>query len=228
MHYKHYLKVFLAIGLTTTLSGCLGGNGNNIVAGGGGGGASDYDRAYDAALNTIPTTDMPTAINATYAGQFKAAVNDGSAPGIGEGVEVLGDLSMAVDWTDGQTTNPFTGTASNIVVTDIGSGASETLTGSLSVLPDTGTISRVNTPASTVGGFAVPELNTGAFTFEVGGNLSGSEGEVTARVGIGGNFVGPAGETMVGVVSGGFKSVDSTSPAIFDAGIGGTAYLNKQ
>lgn len=226
-------KVVLAIGLTSSLSGCLGSNGNGGAAGGGaaGGGAagaSAFDTAYDAAQGLGPTRDMPTSINATYAGQFQAEVNDGSATGIDEGVSLLGDLNVAVDWTDGQSTDPFSGTASNIVVTDAASGASETLTGELTVNSVGNAITRVNTPASTVGGFAVPELNTGAFSMQFEGRVSGTEGEVDAVVGVGGAFHGPAGESMIGVVSGGFKEVGSTNPAIFDAGIGGTAYLNKE
>lgn len=228
MLYHPIFKVVLAIGLTSSLSGCLGSNGSGGAAGGTAAGASDFETAYDAANGLGPTQDMPTAINATYAGQFKAGVNSGSAAGFNENVEILGDLNLAVNWTDGQTTNPFSGGAKNIVVTDVTNGASETLIGELSVLPDTGSISRVNIPASTVGGFAIPELNTGAFSFEVGGQVSGSEGAVDARVLVGGNFHGPAGESMVGVVSGGLKEVGSTNPAIFDAGIGGAAYLNKQ
>lgn len=232
MQQSTILKVVLAFGLTTSLSGCLGGNGNGIVTAVDGGGAapgsSEYEAAYDSALNIAPTSTMPTVINATYAGQFKAGVNSGSATGVNDNVEILGDLAVAVDWTDGQTTDPFTGTASNIVVTDVASGASETLTGELTVNSVGNTIGRVNTPAQTIGGFAVPETNTGAFSMQFEGRLAGSEGEVDALVGVGGSFNGPNAETMVGGVSGGFKEVGNSDPAIFDAAIGGTAYLNKQ
>ncbi|SDW66349.1 hypothetical protein [Roseicitreum antarcticum] len=188
-----------------------------------------FEDNYNAAIGTQPTTNMPTRIEGDYSGQFKVGVNTGSLGDINQNAEIFGDVNVAVDWTDGQSTNPFTGSASNILVRDVTSGASETLTGTLNV--DTalgGTISRVTNPSTVVGGFTIPETNTGAFQFGMNGRLSGSEGEVDATVLVGGTFHGTNAETMTGVVSGGFSEVGSTNPAIFDAGIGGVIYLNRQ
>lgn len=222
---KTLLASTLCLGFATALSGCVGGGGGGV----GGGGAAGFEAAYDAANAKAPTSDMPTAIAANYSGQFKAGVNSGSANGVNENVEIVGDVDVAVDWTDGQTTNPFSGTASNIVVTDVQTGENETLTGTLSVDDGIGgAIDRATIPAQVVGGVSIPEVNTGGFQFGMTGELSGSEGALDATVLVGGSFRGPGGESMVGVVSGGFKEVGSTNPGLFDAGIGGVIYLESE
>lgn len=230
MNRNAILKSVLCLGVVTALSGCLGNSGGAGAGGtgGGGGGSTGFEAAHDAASSKAPTSDMPTRLAAEYNGQFKAGVNSGSIGKINQNVEVIGDVKVTVDWADGQTTNPFSGTASNIVVTDVVSGASETLNGTLGVDAGIGgTIARTTIPSSVVAGVTVPEVNTGSFQFGMSGDLSGSEGKIEATVLVGGNFHGPGGESMVGVVSGGFKEEGSTNPAIFDAGIGGVIYLNK-
>jgi len=228
MNKSKLFRPTLCIAIATLLSGCIGGSGSG--GGSGGGGSGDFETNYDAASGKAPTSDMPTQLQANYGGQFKSGVSGGgSVAGINENVEIIGDLDVAVDWTDGQSTNPFTGTASNIVVTDVVDGGSETLGGTLTVDNGIGgTIMRVATPASNIGGISVPAIETGSFQFGMTGQLSGSEGDLDATVLVGGNFHGPGAESMVGVVSGGFKEVGSTNPAIFDAGIGGVAYLNRE
>lgn len=230
MNSNILFKSALFVGVAAALSGCVGGGGGSGGgAGGSGGGSAGFEAAHDAANEKIPTSDMPTSISANYSGQFKAGVNSGSATGVNENVEILGDVDVDVDWTDGQSTNPFSGTASNIMVTDVQSGESETLTGTLSVNDEMGgVITRTNIPAQNMGGFSIPETNTGSFQFGMTGALSGSEGDLDATVLVGGNFRGAGGETMVGVVSGGFSEVGSTDPSIFDAGIGGVVYLNRE
>lgn len=233
MKSEVFLKSALCLVVATALSGCLGsggsGGGGGGAGGGGGGGSAGFEAAHDAANAKVPTSDMPTRIAADYSGQFKAGVNSGSANGVNENVEIIGDVAVAVDWTNGQTTNPFSGTASNIVVTDVQTGDSETLTGTLNVDGGIGgVIERTTIPAQNVGGFSIPEVNTGSFQFGMTGDLSGSEGDLEATVLLGGNFRGPGGESMVGVVSGGIREVGSTNPALFDAGIGGVIYLNRQ
>lgn len=230
MFYSKFITTTACIGLTTILSGCLGsGSGGGDDAGNGTGGPVMFEDNYDAANALVPTSDMPTRIEADYVGQFKAGVNGGSAGQIGQNSEIFGDLDVAVDWTDGQTDNPFSGTASNIYVRDAASGEGETLTGSLNVSSDIpGTIARQSIPASNIAGVAVPAVQTGAFEFGMDGTLSGSEGDLEATVLVGGNFRGEGGEAMVGAVSGGIREVGSTNPAIFDAGIGGVAYMNRQ
>lgn len=222
---------FFTMGLCATmavsLSGCLDGGGD--AGDGPGVGAAGFEAAYNAADGKAPTADMPTALNADYAGQFKAGVRSGAAIGVDENVEIVGDLNLGVQWTENQTNNPFTGSASNIVVTNVVSGTSETLSGSLNVDPDqANTITRTNVPGSTIAGISVPESNTGAFAVGFNGQLTGAEGAVDATVGITGFFRGPQGESMVGVVNGGFKEADSTNPALFDAAVGGVAYLDRQ
>ncbi|WGW02919.1 hypothetical protein [Tropicibacter oceani] len=233
--HKLYTTI-LAAGLVTALSGCLqsGGGGGGGFGGGGGGGGSDYEAAFDAASGRAPTSDMPTRIQAEYEGQFKVGVNGGSADLLGSQIdpqmaEIVGDLEIGVDWTDGQTANPFTGKADNITVTEAGTSNSVVLDGELTVdasLP--ASLTRTVIPAQVVGGQSIPEVQTGAMLLHMTGQLShdGQRGDVTAQ--LGGNFVGPQGEGMIGAVVGGIKDVDDPTAQIFDAGFGGTFYLLKK
>lgn len=109
-----------------------------MLAGGGAGGGQDFETAYDGVSQKAPTSDMPTSLKASYDGQMKIGVNSGWAQIFGadmdaNSAEIIGDLAVDVGWTDGQTTNPFTGTASNIVATEAGTSNSVKLDGTLTV-----------------------------------------------------------------------------------------------
>lgn len=227
---KAIFMTVVSTGLMMTLSGCLSGGG----AGGGGiGGSADYEAAFDAATARAPTTDMPTSLDANYKGQFKVGVNSGTAEIFGPNAdpqmaEITGDLDIDVAWVEGQTANPFSGTASNIVATEAGTSNTMDIEGQLTVdnsLP--ASISRVHTPATVIAGQNVPELDTGAFLFHMSGRVEaeGREGDATLQ--LGGNFFGPGGDAMVGTVNGGINDVGNPSPQIFDAGIGGTFYATQ-
>lgn len=224
--------VMACTGLATTLSGCLGSS--NSAGLGGAGGSQGYEAAFDAVTAKGPTTDMPTTIKASYEGQFKVGVNRGTAQLLGTNVdpvsaEIIGDMAIDVDWTDGQTTNPFSGTASNIVATEAGTSNSVLLDGTLTVdrgLP--ASLARTTIPAQVVAGFSVPEQNTGSSLFHMSGRLSNGANQGDATLQFGGTFFGPGGESMTGPVSGGINDANNPSPQIFDMGVGGTFYANKK
>jgi hypothetical protein len=228
---KRILTPIVSIGLMMSLSGCLSGGGSS--GGGGGGGSDGYEAAFDAASGRAPTSDMPTSLDANYQGQFKVGVNSGTADIFGpdadpQSAEIIGDLDIDVAWTEGQASNPFSGTASNIVATEAGTSNSVAIAGQLTVddaLP--ASISRVHTPSTVIAGHTVPDLDTGSFLFHMTGQLEseGRQGDATLQ--FGGSFFGPGGNAMVGAVSGGINDVDNPSPQIFDAGIGGTFYATQ-
>ncbi len=231
---KKFLMSVASIIAVTSLSGCLsGGNGGVVGAGGSGGGAAGFEAAYDAVAARAPTTDMPTSLDATYTGQFKVGVNNGTAQFFGTNLdpqlaEVVGDLDIDVAWTENQVANPFSGSATNIVATLAGTSTSVPITGDLTVtdaLPFT--LNRVNTPSQVIAGQTIPELNTGAFLFHMTGRLENDGEQGDATVQFGGNFFGPGGNAMVGAVVGGINDLSNPSASIFDAGIGGTFYATQ-
>jgi hypothetical protein len=228
--------IWVSIVVATALSGCVS-NGKGAAgggAGGGGGGASStFETEFGKVEATAPTQNMPTALDANYKGQMKLGVNTGTSTILPSGVdanmaEIIGDVDLNVAWTDGMTTNPFTGTAGNFTATEAGTSNTVAIAGTLNVDPSLpGTVTRVHTPAQTLMGHAIPALDTGAFEMTMKGQLGaeGEKGDVTLL--LGGNFIGDNAASMMGAVSGGVKDVNSTGPAIFDAGLGGVFYANK-
>lgn len=221
----------LSIGLVTVLSGCLG---NGGAGGGAAGGAGDFEAAFNAASQRAPTSDMPTSLQGNYKGQMKVGANSGASDLLGpdvniQDVEIIGDVDLNVAWTDGMTGNPFTGTASNFIGTVAGTTNSAPIEGTLTVdtsLP--GSIMRTHTPSQTIMGQTIPDLDTGAALVHMTGRMGtgDQQGDVTLQ--LGGAFFGPGGNAIVGPVVGGVKGVNSTNPALYDAGLGGTYYAVKQ
>ena len=226
------IRFSLAILASTAVAGCLG---NDIgttstssgtgtaTSGPTGGGASGFQANFDRVSAIAPTSDMPTAIQASYAGQMRADVSDGPDV-VGE---VVADLNLDVDWTDGQTANPFSGTASNFQGRVEG-GDFEAIDGTLSVDNSfAGVITRQVIPGGTVGGFPIPEVQTGAMNVTLSGQLTQGD-TVDATVTLGGNFHGAGATAAIGAVTGGFSDAASPGPSIFDGAIGGTYYLERQ
>ena len=222
-------RLGLALVLGTSLSGCLhGGSGGGGGAGGGGGGGgaggSGFDAEFDRVTAKAPTSNMPPAINASYAGRLKVDVTDPSST-IGQ---VEGDLNLDVAWNDGQTTNPFTGTASNFTGT-LATGETGTIDGTLTVNDSFGgSISRVVNPAMNVGGITVPETQTGALSVTLTGDLSQGGTTADTLITLGGSFFGNAGEAALGPVVGGYNLPGSSNPAVFDGAIAGTYYIEQK
>lgn len=222
------LKSATCVSILVSLSACMSSNTAN-----GPGGSLGFEAAFDAATDLAPTTDMPTSLNATYTGQMKVGVNSGSTPLFGtidaQNAEIIGDVTLDVDWTDGMTGPALTGNATNFVATEAGTTNSVDLGGTLEVATTpTPTVSRVSMPATVIAGQTIPALNTGAFQATLSGQLSnGSDaGDVTLL--LGGTFFGSGARAMTGPVSGGVRATDSTNPGLFDAGFGGTFYANRK
>lgn len=219
------MRFGLALLASTAVAGCLGSsNGGGTASTSGPAGSSGFQAEFDRVSAIAPTSDMPTTIQATYTGQMRADVTDASAV-VGE---VVGDLNLAVDWTDGQATNPFSGTASNFQGRATG-GDFTAIDGTLSVDNTfAGTIARNVIPSSTIGGITIPEVQTGAMNVTLSGQLSQEAETVDATVTLGGNFLGAGASAATGAVSGGFNNASTSGPAIFDGAIAGTYYLERQ
>lgn len=224
-------RLGLALVLGTSLSGCLqgssgggAGGGGTGGGGGGGGGSSSFDTEFDRVTAKAPTSNMPTAINASYAGRLKVDVTDPSST-IGE---VEGDLDLDVAWNDGQATNPFTGTASNFTGTLV-TGQTGTIDGTLTVDNSFGgSISRVVNPSMNVGGVTIPETQIGALSVTLTGELSQGGTAADTQITLGGSFFGDAGEAALGPVVGGYNLPNSGNPAVFDGAIAGTYYIEQK
>ncbi|MBN7784285.1 hypothetical protein JYP51_05100 [Ponticoccus gilvus] len=222
-------RLGLVLVLGTSLSGCLGsssggGGGGAGGGGGGGGGGSSFDTEFDRVTAKAPTSNMPTEINASYAGRLKVDVTDPTTT-IGE---VEGDLNLDVAWRDGQTTNPFSGTASGFTGTLV-TGETGAIDGTLTVDDSFGgSISRVVNPAMEVAGVSVPETQVGALTVTLTGELSQGGTTADTNIMLGGSFFGDAGEAALGPVVGGYNLPDSANPAIFDGAIAGTYYIEQE
>lgn len=193
---KRFHAAILPMVAAFGLSGCLGsGGGGGAGIGGGaapapgpGGGAFATELARVQALN--PTTNMPTAINATYTGQAQADLSDGGAP-VGQ---ATADLNLALNWTDGgPAANVWSGNASNLRGT-VG-GTTFTSTGTIPVNGATSGVTRTPAAGVAVGGMMV----------NLAGNvdIDDGSGPETRNVGmqLGGNFYGNNAVAMTGSAS---------------------------
>ncbi|MBL4917924.1 hypothetical protein [Szabonella alba] len=209
----------VALTAVTGLSACLGsgsGGGGAGGGGGGGGGGGSYQSNFDAVSGQGPTQNMPTSLNADYSGQMEVDVNDGTQSGT-----AYADLDIAVNWTEGQSSNPFSGTASNFTG-ELASGQAGDITGTLEVVDaPVGTINR-STFAVPAPGSGTVSVGGGQFTMRGDLAVDGTEYDTTLL--LGGNFFGSGASAMQGAVSGGVKE-KGIGGALFDAAAGGTFYL---
>ena len=143
----------------------------------------------------------------------------------------MADLNLGIDWTDGQpdAQNPFTGGARNFrgVASD---GATLTIDGELQVDPSFGVaLRRVETGEINLPGLpSVPSQQTGSMMVTLSGDLT-SEGEsMRGELLLGGVFFGTGGQAVQGSVSGGLRDTATPSGQVFDAGAGGTFYIERQ
>ncbi|WP_148234645.1 hypothetical protein [Pseudooceanicola batsensis] len=142
---------------------------------------------------------MPTTMNATFTGatrQDLRETNGGAIVG-----EMMADLELTANWTDGQSTNPWSGKADNFRGSM--NGQDYTLTGELTVAAAeakslTSTIGRsANTIALPTGGTTT--VATGAAAVNLAGDVddgSGTPHEVIMS--LGGSFFGPQGTAISG------------------------------
>ena len=223
MKHSKILKNSFVLVACTGLSACFGSTGG--TGGGPGGGVSfaSYQGEFDRVTNQAPTSDMPTSLQASYSGAMRADVTDGSAV-VGQ---ILADVNLDVDWTDGSSANPFSGGASNFQGTMDGGTTVGDIEGTLSVdsaLPNAILRNTTTVPLPTGG---TQTLNTGALSVSLAGTLTADGESVDTNLFLGGNFFGPGATAAVGTVVGGF-SPEGTDPlqGIFTGGsVGGTFYL---
>ncbi|NNU82005.1 hypothetical protein HMH01_16325 [Halovulum dunhuangense] len=215
-------RAALLLACTVALGACDSSTNGGGGGGGGGGSSSEtpFQENFDQVTGTAPTSNMPTSINATYAGAVQASVNDGV-----EELGILdGDVTLDVAWTDGQSTNPFSGQIDNLRFTD--SDGTVALQGELVTDNDVGSISR--TEVSALGQTAF----TGSMTVLMRGNVSVQDGGETlsgdADIQLGGPFFGSGASGSAGAASGGLRLDEGTSGAIADYAIAGEYYLRRQ
>jgi hypothetical protein len=228
MKCKRMILAVTQIGVVLSFAGCVNStmSTSNAVNG-------DFETAYDAVSNTAPTSDMPTRLEGAYKGRLKMGVNQGPADALGSGInatnaEIFGDLNLAVDWTDGQTGNAITGTASNFTANEAGSTATIGFDGTLSVdASEPATIARVVTPAQTIAGYSVPEIATGSAAWVMTGQLSRDGTTADTRLLFNGQLKGAGASSINGAVVGSLTEAGTaqTGP---DVGLGGVFYANKQ
>ena len=231
MQFSNPLRLGAVLVMTTALAGCLGGGGGGGggtggggTGGGGGTPSGSFQQNFDRVTAKTPTSNMPTTLQATYAGRLKAEVTD-TVNTVGE---VEGDINLDVDWTDGQSANPFTGTVSNIEGTLTG-GQSGAIAGTLTVDDSFGgAIQRTVTPAQQINGINIPETQVGALSVTLTGELTEGATVADTQVTLGGAFFGDQGEAALGPVVGGFNVAGSQNPAIFDGSIAGQYYIEAQ
>ncbi|MGD9917435.1 MAG: hypothetical protein AB7U46_05405 [Paenirhodobacter sp.] len=210
----------LALGaVALSLAGCMG---NGSGGGGGGGGSmssSDYDTKFAQIENLAPTGNMPTSLKANYTGAAKMDLREGDT---GDSIgEVMADLDLDVDWTEGQTNNVWSGQATNFRGTM--NGDDFTAEGVLEVDPETSTVGRSeSTIALPTGG--TQTVASGAMLVHLGGELTvdGTTGQ--AGMQLGGAFFGDRGRAAIGTAGLGLNTDGDTSPELVGVG---TYYLEQ-
>jgi len=191
-----------AAAMAMALSGCL----SSSNGGGGAGGTGPVTPAdYDTSLNRVqqlgPTGNMPTRLQATYSGATKQNVIDnGTGNTVGE---MLADLELTADWTDGQTTNPWSGTADNFRGTV--NGQALAITGELTVAEAeanslSGTIGRSQNTIPLPGGGS-QTVATGAMTVNLAGTVDDNGTDRDFVMNLGGGFFGDQGQAITGTAS---------------------------
>lgn len=180
-----YLFRGLGLGLLgLSLAGCMGSGGG--TGGGGGGGASDYDSKVERIYNLGPTINMPTSLKASYTGEAQMALQDVET-GADAG-EMMADLDLAVDWTEGQTSNVWSGQATNFRGTL--NGSEFTATGALAVDPSNSIVERTPQDIPAAGG--TEHIDTSGMVVNLAGDLTINGATDHADMQLGGAFYGDA------------------------------------
>jgi len=232
MNFSGGFKLGIVLAAATALAGCTSSGGGGNGGGGGGGGSTvglaEYQGEFDRVTMQAPTSDMPTRLQANFVGAMQADVQDNTGANRGS---IIADLDLDIDWTDGQTTDPFSGGAKNFRGTTDGGTTVESIAGELTVDPSLPNVVRsqvntINLPPAAGGG--TQTLATGAYTVNLTGDLTLQGETVEGFVQLGGNFFGPGAQAAAGPAVGGFRSNSIQSGSIFDGTLGGTHYLERR
>jgi len=210
----------LLFAVVAALSGCnTSSSGSSATASS----ATTFQSGFDNVTQRGPTSDMPTTLTGNYVGAISADVTN-TTQKVGT---IQGDVNLAINWTDGQTTNPFSGTASNFQGTLTG-GTSQAISGTLNVdnaLP--ASIMRTsNTIALPTGGSTT--VSTGSMMVNLTGQLSDGTQAANTTLQLGGTFFGAGASGASGTAGGLLQSTSATNPGLFDGTIAGTYYLDRQ
>lgn len=173
--------------LGLSLAGCMGSSGGGTGGGGGGGGATDYESKVEHIYNLGPTINMPTSLKASYTGEAQMALQDVET-GADAG-EMMADLDLAVDWTEGQTSNVWSGQATNFHGTL--NGTDFTATGALAVDPDNSIVERTPQDIPAAGG-GTEHIDTSGMVVNLGGDLTINGATDHTEMQLGGAFYGDA------------------------------------
>ncbi len=169
--------------------------------GGGGGGNvnfANFDQTLDQVIETNPTTDMPQTLDARYRGAMKAAMPD-NREGFSDR-ELIADLNIRIDWTEGQEANPFTGSARRFRIRDVGDDEVFRITGEMTIDEDRpASITRTETTEDLPEG-GTRDVASGGLTIPLSGNIA----DVEARVVLDGTFYGDGGRAAAGTVAGNY------------------------
>lgn len=176
-------------------------SGSGTTGGGGGGGAASYDANLDRVQGMAPTGNMPTRINATYTGMTRQDLRETSGGAVVG--QMLADLELAADWTDGQSTNPWSGKADNF--RGELNGSDFALDGELTVAEAeakgfSSTIGRTsNTINLPTGG--TQTVATGAAMIQLAGEVDDDGAKTDVLMNLGGSFFGSGAKAITGPAS---------------------------
>ncbi|MWD27651.1 hypothetical protein E0K89_009215 [Aquicoccus sp. SCR17] len=196
MHLKAFKMIMAGAALASIAACSSSGSGS-----GGSGGPLSAD-AYDDEVSRIqglaPTGDMPTSLDATYTGATKQSLRE--TAGGAEVGEMMADLQLTADWTEGQAGNPWSGSADNFRGTL--NGDAFTMDGELTVAAAeaqslTSTIGRSEStvPLPTGG---TRTIATGAAMIQLAGEVDDDGTPVDVLMTLGGSFFGSGGKAMYG------------------------------
>jgi len=198
MNLKKTLKTGVLVATGLSLAACSTSNSGTASSKGGSG---SYDSNLTRVQNMGPTGDMPTSIKATYTGMTRQDLRETSGGAVVG--QMMADLELTADWTDGQTTNPWSGKADNFRG-DL-NGTDFALTGELTVANAeakslTSTIGRSeNTVALPTGGSQT--VATGAAMINLAGDIDDNGNPTTVLMTLGGGFFGSGGKAITGPAS---------------------------
>lgn len=193
----------LAVVAVAAIGACSSTGGGE--GGGGGGGVrvgdidfANFDDTLDRVIETTPTTDMPQTLDARYRGAMKAAMPD-NREGFNDR-ELIADLNIRIDWTEGEDANPFRGTARGFRIREVGDDEVFRVNGELTVDQDR--------PASITRSESTEDLPDGGTQDVASGGLviplSGDIADVEARIVLDGTFYGDGGRAAAGTVAGNY------------------------
>lgn len=198
MNFRTTTKACLLVAAALSTAACSN-SGTTTTAGSAA--PADYDSELTRVQNLAPTGDMPKTLNATYTGMTRQDLRE-TAGGAVVG-QMMADLELNADWTEGQAGNPWSGKADNF--RGQLNGSDFALDGELTVAEAeakslTSAIGRTETTVPLpVGGSRT--IATGAATINLAGEVDDNGAPTTVLMNLGGSFVGAGGKAITGPAS---------------------------